>query len=108
MAETASRPAKPLSRFLIVKLSAIGDTVHSLPLATALRRFHPDCFLGWVTEQPSSELIAGNPLVDWSCILPKKWLKSPSRVWELRQRLREQSFDVSFDTQGLTKSAIAA
>ncbi|MDR1520415.1 MAG: glycosyltransferase family 9 protein, partial [Planctomycetota bacterium] len=39
---------------------------------------------------------------------PKKWLKSPSRVWELRQRLREQSFDVSFDTQGLTKSAIAA
>jgi ADP-heptose:LPS heptosyltransferase len=95
-------------RFLIVKLSAIGDTIHSLPLAAALKKLYPGCFLGWVTEQPSAPLVAGNPLIDWCHILPKKWLKHPRLVLDLRRRLREQRFGVSFDTQGLTKSAAAA
>ena len=106
MADFSAPPSPP--RFLIVKLSAIGDTIHSLPLAAALKKLHPGCFLGWVTEQPSAPLVIGNPLIDWHHVLPKKWLKRPTLIWNLRRRLREQRFGASFDTQGLTKSAMAA
>lgn len=100
------RVASP--RILIVRLSAIGDTVHSLPLAAALRQAHPDAWLGWVTETPSAALVEGNPLLDWVRVLPKGWLKSPSRVRALRRDLRAQRFDAAIDVQGLTKSAAAA
>ncbi len=102
-----SRLSRPL-RILIVRLSAIGDTVHSLPLAAALRRRFPDCRLGWVTEAPSAALIEGNPLLDWTRVVPKGWLKSPGLVRSLRRDLRAERFDVAFDIQGLTKSAVAA
>lgn len=94
-------------RILIVRLSAIGDTIHSLPLAAAIKKRFPDCFLGWIVEKPSSPLIVDNPLVDWKHVLPKGWLKSPAQVFELWRRLREARFDTAFDIQGLTKSAVA-
>lgn len=95
-------------RFLIVRLSAIGDAIHTLPLAAALKKLYPDCFLGWVVEAPASSLVVNNPLVDWHYILPKRWLKRPSEVLSLRRTLREQRFDTAFDVQGLSKSAVAA
>lgn len=95
-------------RILIVRLSAIGDTIHSLPLAAALKRAYPDCHLGWVVEKPSAPLIVNNPLVDWVRVLPKGWLKSPSQVRRLHGDLTEQRFRIAFDIQGLTKSAVAA
>jgi ADP-heptose:LPS heptosyltransferase len=95
-------------RILIVRLSAIGDTIHSLPLAAALRREYPGCFLGWVTESPSAPLLADNPLIDWLHVLPKGWLKSPRLILELRNCLLAERFDTAFDIQGLSKSAIAA
>ena len=70
----------PPKRILIARLSAIGDTVHSLPLAAALRREYPDCLLGWGTESPSAPLLADNPLVDWLHVLPKGWLQSPGLI----------------------------
>ena len=93
---------------LIARLSAIGDTIHSLPLANALKQRWPDCRIGWVVEQPSAALIVGNPLIDWHHVLPKGWLKSPKRVLALRRTLRQQNFDTALDPQGLTKSAFAA
>lgn len=103
-----SDPSSRGKRILVVRLSAIGDTIHSVPLAAALKKAYPDCRLGWVVEKPSAGLIVGNPLVDWVEVLPKGWLKSPSRVLALRRRLGEQRFDIAFDVQGLTKSAVAA
>lgn len=103
-------PPSPPSprRILIVRLSALGDAVHTLPLAAALRDLFPDCFLGWLSERPAEPLIADNPLLDWTHAVPKGWLKSPRQVWRLRRRLREQRFDIAFDVQSLSKSAIAA
>lgn len=104
MPPRASQP----SRFLIVRLSAIGDAIHTLPLAAALRRAHPGCFIGWVVERPAAPLIVGNPALDWTYVLPKGWLKSLTQVRELAAALRGQRFDAAFDVQGLSKSAIAA
>lgn len=95
-------------RILIVRLSAIGDTIYTLPLAAALRRAWPDAHLGWLVEEPASPLVVRNPLLDWWRVLPKGWLKKPAEVWRLRRDLRDQRFDTVLDPQGLSKSAVAA
>ena len=49
---------------LIVKLSAIGDVVHTLPSLAALRHLYPDAHITWVIEEASSDLIQGHPYLD--------------------------------------------
>lgn len=95
-------------KFLIVRLSALGDTVHSLTLAAALRKLYPHSFIGWVAEKPAAPFIVANPLLNWWKILPKDWLKSPLCLLELRQALKTEKFDVAFDVQSLSKSAVVA
>ena len=95
-------------RLLIVRLSSIGDAIHTLPLAAALRRLRPEAFLGWLVEEPASPLIVNNPLLDWWLVLPKGWLKKPAWLARLRRETKAQGFEVAFDVQGLSKSAVAA
>jgi ADP-heptose:LPS heptosyltransferase len=95
-------------RILIVRLSAIGDTIHTLPLAAALRRLYPTAWIGWVVEKPSAPLVENNPILDWTYVLPKGWLKSFREIRALRRALRGQKPDIVFDVQGLSKSAVAA
>jgi lipopolysaccharide heptosyltransferase I len=95
-------------RILIVRLSAIGDVIHGVPVLCALREALPDAFIGWVVEGPSAELLEGHPALDALIRVPRGWLKWPREVWRLRQRLHELRFDAAIDLQCLTKSAIAA
>lgn len=99
----------PLSpRILIVRLSAIGDVIHGLPVLNALREAFPRAFLGWVVEGRASCLLEGHPALDQLIRVPRGWLKSPRTVLQLRRQLRESAFEVTIDVQGLTKSAVAA
>jgi ADP-heptose:LPS heptosyltransferase len=97
-----------IKKLLIVRLSSIGDAVHTLPLAAALRRLWPEAFLGWLVEEPASPLIVNNPLLDWWLVLPRGWLKKPSWLARLRRETKTQGFEVAFDVQGLSKSSAAA
>ncbi|MDR3211681.1 MAG: glycosyltransferase family 9 protein [Planctomycetota bacterium] len=94
--------------FLIVRLSALGDTVHALPFAAALREACPNSRIGWVVEEPAADLVVDNPLLDCWHVVPRGWLKSFRIIKELRRSLRNEEYDVAFDIQGLSKSAIAA
>jgi lipopolysaccharide heptosyltransferase I len=95
-------------RILIVRLSAIGDVIHGVPVLCALRSAFPGAFIGWVVEGRAGDLLAGHPALDELIRLPRGWLKSPREVWRLRRRLRACQFDTTIDLQCLTKSAIAA
>ncbi len=44
---------------LIVKLSAIGDVIHTLPSLTALRRLYPQAHITWVVEEAAADIIQG-------------------------------------------------
>ena len=95
-------------RLLIVRLSAIGDVIHGMPIACALRRRFPEAMLTWAVEQRAAELLDGHAALDHRIVLPRGWLRSPTTVWRLRRQLRELRFDVAIDAQGLTKSAVVA
>ena len=100
-------PAAAADRILIVRLSAIGDVLHGLPVLCALRDALPHAHLAWVVEGRTAELLAGHLALDELIVVPRRWLKSPRAVFDLWRRLHGR-FDVSIDVQGLTKSAVAA
>ena len=95
-------------RILIVRLTALGDVIHGLPVACALRAAMPDAVLGWVVEGRAAELLASHPALDHVITVPRQWYFSPRAILGLRRRLRELEFDVAIDLQCLTKSAVAA
>ena len=51
-------------RVCIVMMSAVGDTVHTLPVITALKRHAPGCRITWVLQPGPASLVRGHPAVD--------------------------------------------
>jgi heptosyltransferase I len=95
-------------RILICRLSAIGDCILTMPLASALRRQLPEAFIAWAVQGASAPLIEEHPAVDLAIRVSKQELRSPLGLWRLRQRLKAQRFDLAIDPQGLTKSALVS
>jgi heptosyltransferase I len=95
-------------RILIVRLSAIGDVLHGLPVLNALRDAMPRAFLGWVVEGRTSDLLRSHRALDELISVRRGWLTRPREILDLRRRLRAMRFDIAIDLQGLSKSAIAA
>jgi len=101
---------------LIVKLSAIGDVIHTLPSLAALRRLYPGAHITWVIEEASSDLIMGHPHLDRVIISRRKrWiddLKNSRFSEPLREihafikDVRAQTYDLVIDFHGLFKSAV--
>ena len=98
----------PAPRILIVRLSAVGDVIQSMPIACALRERFPAAFLAWAVEARAGQLLQGHEALDQLISLPRGWLKSPAGVWRLRRQLHGLRFDVAIEGQGLTKAAILA
>ncbi len=103
---TADQGRSP--RILIVRLSAIGDVIHGMPVLCALRRRFPHAHISWVAERPGAKLLEGHKALDELIVVPRGWLKSPAEVWRLRRKLRALDPQVTIDMQGLGKSAVAA
>jgi len=97
-------PTRP--RFLITRLSAIGDCVHTMPLVAALRKKFPRAFIAWVTQNAGAQVIDGLPGLDEVVVVDRNWMKRPSSILATRKRLRSLSIDVSIDPQSLTKSSL--
>jgi heptosyltransferase-1 len=100
-------------RILIVKLSAIGDIIHTLPAVNAVRRSYPEATISWVAERRSAEILRNNPLIDNLIEIDTRSLRGRKLVEKVLldgskqlRSLREHDFDVAVDFQGLLKSAI--
>lgn len=97
-------------RVLIVKLSSLGDVVHALPVATALRRRHPGAYLGWCVGRAAAPLVVGHRDLDAVFVLDRQHSAESAGVVRgshrrLGRAMRACRFDVSLDLQGLLKSA---
>ena len=100
-------------RILIVRLSAVGDIIHALPLAENASRAGAE--VGWVVEQAYAGLLEGNPAI--ARLFPadtRSWRRSPlsarsrSEIRRLKISLRGFQADATIDAQGLWKSALLA
>jgi len=95
-------------RILITRLSAIGDCVLTMPLLCALREQWPQAYLAWAVERAAASLLRGHDSLDELIVLPQGWLKSPSKMLQLRGELLRHRFEIAIDPQSLTKSSVVA
>lgn len=104
-------------RFLIVKLSSIGDVIMASPIAKALRKAKPDAYIAWVVEPKSADMVIGNPYLDEVIVWHRTSRKGSfvsstahtvSKLKNLSSDLRSRKFDVAIDAQGLIRSAMVS
>ena len=117
----------PPKSVLVVRLGAMGDVIHTIPAAAALRNAFPEIRIGWIIEQRWAELLcskevsrsgprnSAHPLTDFVHVVDTKaWRKSllssgtRHEIAAALREVREQNYDIAIDFQGALKSAIIA
>jgi 3-deoxy-D-manno-octulosonic-acid transferase/heptosyltransferase-1 len=101
---------------LIVKLSAVGDVVHTLPALNALRRHYPRARITWLVEEAASGIVQGHRALDRVIISRRKkwvkgfrkgsWLGQFREISRFIRKLRDTRYDLIIDFQALLKSAV--
>ncbi|MCP4105851.1 MAG: lipopolysaccharide heptosyltransferase II [Desulfobacteraceae bacterium] len=106
---------------LVVKLSAIGDVIHTLPALNAIRKQYPSTHITWLVEEAARSLVEGHEALDRVLVSKRKrWVKSlfssksrySERMEALKQacvfikELRNTHYDLVIDFQALLKSGV--
>ena len=100
-----SAASRPHHRFLLVRLSSLGDVIHALPAASALRDAFPDAQIDWVIDARWQRLLEGNPDLSEVIAFDRKQAGALS---SLIRKLRAAQYTCAIDFQGLYKSALLA
>lgn len=104
-----------MTSILLVRLSSMGDLIHTYPALSDLQRHYPDARVDWVCEEGFAELPCLHPLVERSISMAwrrwrRSWWQAPVRheMAQFRQQLQARQYDWVIDAQGLLKSAAVA
>jgi heptosyltransferase-1 len=104
-----------MEKVLLVRMSSLGDILHTFPAATDIRRARPDAMLEWAVEEAYVPLVRLHPGV--TRVIPvalRRWrrhLVSATTYKEFaifRKALKKVRYDAILDTQGLAKSLLVA
>jgi heptosyltransferase-1 len=100
-------------RVLIVKVSSLGDVIHTLPAITDAYRAKRGLRFDWVVEEAFTDIPRWHPAVDK--VIPvafRRWRKNLVKTWHsgefaaFKRDLQEHHYDLVIDAQGLIKSGI--
>ncbi len=98
-----------MSRFLIVRLGALGDIVHAIPVAAALRRTWPDARIDWVVSAKHREILDLVPVLTTRLVVRDRGgARNGMSIAGTIAAIRRERYDVVLDLQGLIKSAAIA
>ena len=98
-----------MSRFLIVRLGALGDVVHAIPVAAALRHAFPDARIDWLVSAKHRDILDLVPVIDRRLVINDRGDASGgTSLLAAIRALRASRYDVAIDLQGLVKSAVLA
>ena len=104
-------------RILIIRLSAIGDVVRTLPALRALRIKFPSAYIAWIVEENAQDLLQVHPDLNRVFVFKRKiWLgdkfslrnfsNSFKEVLDFFRKIRGEQFDLVLDFHGILKSGI--
>ena len=106
------------TRFLILRLSSIGDILHAAPVAHALKAAWPGCHITWLASPPASDLLKYNPDIDELLIWDRRPFDKAAASLQLRKMhallqtakklFAPHRFDIALDIQGLFLTGILA
>jgi 3-deoxy-D-manno-octulosonic-acid transferase/heptosyltransferase-1 len=108
--------SREFRRILLIKLSAFGDVVHTLPVLHELRRRYPDARIDWLTKPVNAPLIHDHPALDGVIAFPDAEWRQPfgagrrplAALVTLAKALRGGHHDLVVDLQGQFRSALCA
>lgn len=111
--------ARTPQRILLIRLSAVGDVVNTLPALEAIRSALPEAFLGFVVEDRAHDLIARHPSVDrvhlyrrkrWArmALQPTRWGTLYEEFGRFVRELRRERYEVALNFQSNLKGALHA
>jgi ADP-heptose:LPS heptosyltransferase len=108
-------------RILIVKPSSLGDIVHTLPLAHAIKRCFPSCYVGWIVQKTFRAILESDPAVDEIIPISIPSTSEPTAgIWSvvratgatlatlrsLRTRFKDRPYDVVLDLHASFRSGL--
>jgi len=111
-----SREPKP-DKILLVRFSALGDVIQTLPILSMLREGFPEAKIGWAIDTELAPAIEGHPDLDyihrcsrrsWSTAIlnPANWSNARREFNDFVEEVRAARYDVAIDAQGLFKTAL--
>lgn len=100
-------------RILIIKPSALGDVLHTLPVLVKLRRRYPEAQIDWLITPENAEAVRYHPALDEVVLFPRREVRlvgpgrfSWRRWWRLLWQIRQKCYDLVLDLQGLLRSGL--
>lgn len=97
-----------MSRFLIVRLGALGDIVHAVPVAAALRRAFPTAQIDWVVSAKHEEILRFVSGISSRIVVRSSAGSAGLSIPAAMRAIRRARYDVALDLQGLLKSGAIA
>lgn len=106
-------------RFLLIRLSAVGDVVNTLPTLSLLREGRPGATIGFLVEDRASDLLVGHPKVDRVHVFPRRrwrelgrspagWARLAAEARAYAEEIRSVGYEVAIDVQGNAKGGLNA
>jgi heptosyltransferase-1 len=92
---------------LLVRLGALGDVVHAIPVAAALRRQFPSARIDWLVSAKHLPMLDLVPIIDHRLVVDEATSRAAGLFVGIRE-LRRAGYDLAIDLQGLLKSALLA
>lgn len=95
-------------KILIIRVSAIGDVIHTLPALFLLKTAHPNMQISWVVQKKAAPLLVGQPFLDHVWVLADRFLMPQhlAQTFAILKEIRAQQWDAIIDFQGLLKTSL--
>jgi lipopolysaccharide heptosyltransferase I len=104
-------------KILILRLSAVGDVIRTLPAVKAIKTNFPAASITWIVEEPSKALIESQPEIDEVILFPRQrwsegikslkgWWRTIGEIRKFIRSLRNKKFDLVLDFHGILKSGL--
>ena len=112
--QTGDLAGREFQRILLIKLSAVGDVVHTLPLLNRLRQRYPRARIDWLVTPGVAELLTQNPAINNVIEFEREEWTAPWRLApyasaaRLIAQLRAVQYDLVLDLQGQLRSGVFA
>lgn len=111
-----NRDKTKIKRILLIRLSSLGDLVHTFPAASVIKKNYPKASLYWIVEDKylpilktykNVDEVIGIPRVRWEKLFKTlAWNSLKREIGSLKKKLRERNFEIVFDLHNILRSGI--
>ena len=103
------------SRILLIKPSALGDVVHTIPVLVKLRARYPRARIDWLITPENAEIVRCHPALSNVVLFARRDFSKRGRRWrallaffDLLKQIRRAKYDLVIDMHGQVRSALFA